>query len=356
MASPSQRIAQLASKAMTPVNMKTLLDSGTGRLLGNRVAQNVASGAKVTPHSQQEYVRKLARLQIASFLQHELPIRFAHRIRDLENLPHGLNKMPSIKFIQDQYFLSGEELFATEGCIQSEIENGELSYQGDDQEIRKRLITIYQRHSDTLIEIAKGLKEFIASDQGQGVLGYGKKDLSDITEIHSFLDRFFISRIGIRVLIGHYLEICEQTDMGDYDNNYVGIICPKTSPAEVAMSAVEDAKYMCERQYGDAPNVEMLGRTDLTFSYVPSHLYYILFEVIKNSMRAVVEHHGVGNPLPEIRIVIADGEENEDVAIKVSDLGGGIPRSIMNRIFSYLFTTASPVNINLEGTPTCYLH
>lgn len=46
--------------------------------------------------------------------------------------------------------------------------------------------------------------------------------------------------------------------------------------------------------------------------------------------------------MPPIRVVIADGEKNEDVVIKVSDEGGGIKRSDMKSIWSYLFTTADP--------------
>eukprot|EP00640_Fibrocapsa_japonica_P006105 CAMPEP_0113946492 /NCGR_PEP_ID=MMETSP1339-20121228/58053_1 /TAXON_ID=94617 /ORGANISM="Fibrocapsa japonica" /LENGTH=125 /DNA_ID=CAMNT_0000952613 /DNA_START=77 /DNA_END=454 /DNA_ORIENTATION=+ /assembly_acc=CAM_ASM_000762 len=55
-----------------------------------------------------------------------------------------------------------------------------------------------------------------------------------------------------------------------------------------------------------------------------------------------MDFHGAADEVPPIRIIIADGESNEDVVIKVSDEGGGIQRSLMNRIWSYLFTTADP--------------
>jgi pyruvate dehydrogenase kinase 2/3/4 len=70
---------------------------------------------------------------------------------------------------------------------------------------------------------------------------------------------------------------------------------------------------------------------------------YIMLELLKNSMRATVEFHGADNlDFPPIKVIIADGQENEDVVIKVSDEGGGISRSNMEKIWSYLFTTADP--------------
>jgi pyruvate dehydrogenase kinase 2/3/4 len=75
--------------------------------------------------------------------------------------------------------------------------------------------------------------------------------------------------------------------------------------------------------------------------YVP-FTDYIMLELLKNSMRATVEWHGVDGDFPPIKVVIADGDENEDVVIKVSDEGGGITRSHMQKIWSYLFTTADP--------------
>lgn len=55
-----------------------------------------------------------------------------------------------------------------------------------------------------------------------------------------------------------------------------------------------------------------------------------------------MDWHGVDSDYPPVKVIIADGKENEDVVIKVSDEGGGIPRSNMPRIWSYLFTTADP--------------
>lgn len=68
-------------------------------------------------------------------------------------------------------------------------------------------------------------------------------------------------------------------------------------------------------------------------------------------MRAVVEHHGVDNNMPSIKIVIADGEDNEDVCIKISDEGGGIPRSAISRIWSYMYTTADSGVFDMLDSP-----
>ena len=61
---------------------------------------------------------------------------------------------------------------------------------------------------------------------------------------------------------------------------------------------------MCTRKYGDAPEVIMSGRLDLTFPYVPTHLHYIMLELLKNSMRATVEWHGTDADYPPIKVCI----------------------------------------------------
>ncbi|CAM9789832.1 unnamed protein product [Heterosigma akashiwo] len=179
--------------------------------------------------------------------------------------------------------------------------------------------------------MAKGVYELRKQWSGKA------KPFEEYEEIHNFLDAFYISRIGIRMLIGQYLALREDPVPG-----YIGMISTAASPAQLARMAIDDATFVCQRQYGDAPEVTLHGKLDFTFPYVPQHLHYVLMEILKNSMRATVEYHGIDADMPPIRVVIADGETNEDVVIKISDEGGGIPRSIMTKIWSYLFTTADP--------------
>ena len=61
--------------------------------------------------------------------------------------------------------------------------------------------------------------------------------------------------------------------------------------------------------YGDAPEVEVVGATKLEFAYMPAHLHYILFELLKNSMRATLETHETSGELPPITVVVAEGED-----------------------------------------------
>eukprot|EP00978_Attheya_sp_CCMP212_P022483 scaffold67114_cov47-Attheya_sp.AAC.2 len=255
--------------------------------------------------------------------------------------------MPSVVQVKDLYTMSFLELISYPKRIKTASEEAAFA---------KIVEGIYERHASVLVQMARGafeLRAAIRSGQVKPPSRHRNADASTTTEeqiggtsvvefeqmeeSHDFLDRFYISRIGIRVLIGQYLSL-RQTPV----ENYIGIICSKTSPYEIVRRAIDDASFMCTRKYGDAPEVIISGRLDFTFPYVPTHLHYIMLELLKNSMRATVDWHGVDADYPPIKVVIADGKENEDVVIKVSDEGGGIPRSNMNRIWSYLFTTADP--------------
>lgn len=64
----------------------------------------------------------------------------------------------------------------------------------------------------------------------------------------------------------------------------------------------------------------------------------MLFELFKNSMRAVMEYHGAQDEIPPLQVTIVKGKE--DICVKMSDRGGGIPRSQVGQLFKYMYSTA----------------
>jgi pyruvate dehydrogenase kinase 2/3/4 len=260
----------------------------------------------------------------AQFLHQEVPVRLSHRIKELENLPFGLSEMPSVRLVRDMYMNS---LLTLLDLPRPENADEEWHFASVLEDIK-------QRHNNVVSIMAKGIRELKQS--------LGSEDLNP--EVQEFLDCFYMSRVGIRMLIGQHVALHQGSRPG-----YVGLICEKCSPAEVAQDAIANARNLCLLHYSVAPEVRLFGKVDLTFTYVPSHLHHMLFELIKNSMRAAVEFCGTdSNSLPMIRIVIAEGAE--DVTLKISDEGGGIRRSGMSRIWTYLYTTASPPALD-PGSP-----
>ena len=113
--------------------------------------------------------------------------------------------------------------------------------------------------------------------------------------------------------------------------------------------AHKEAARLCDLHYQRHPELVIVSNnrsfnesreTPITLAYVQSHLHHMLFEVMKNSMRATVENYD-REPLPPITAFVSKTEV--DITIKISDNGGGIPRSQMKNLFKYMFTTAGQV-------------
>lgn len=204
------------------------------------------------------------------------------------------------------------------------------------------LVKIKRRHDPTVATIAKGLLEWkVTQPDSNAIMN---------SSIQSFLDRFYMSRIGIRMLLGQHIAMSSGGIAGNDD--FVGIICKKTNVKEIALDAAENARFICEQYYHlyEAPKVEIYCDSDIEFMYVPSHLMHMIFEILKNSLRATVESQICKQgdkfdiyetKFPPIKVIIAEG--NEDITIKISDEGGGIPRSAIPHIWAYLYTTAKTI-------------
>eukprot|EP00177_Eucheuma_denticulatum_P004194 GFKZ01007605.1.p1 GENE.GFKZ01007605.1~~GFKZ01007605.1.p1 ORF type:complete len:391 (+),score=53.47 GFKZ01007605.1:98-1270(+) len=293
------------------------------RLLGPALDRSILSHARREGHPltvselyefghRARKARLETRIQSAQWLHQELPVRLAHRVMELKELPYGLATMPSVRKVRDMYQSSFCDL----------VESRRPRDGGDERDFSEMLGRIRERHDDVVRLMAKGVIELKAH------CGRGGGDL----EIRRFLDRFYMSRIGIRVLMSHHLEL------GCQGEGMAGVINRFCHPAGLIEAAVEATRGLSYQHYGEAASVEIKGNVHLKFPYIDAHLFLCLFELLKNSLRATVETHRDADVLPPVRVIVADGKE--DVTIKISDEGGGFRRSEMKGVWSYLYTTA----------------
>lgn len=165
---------------------------------------------------------------------------------------------------------------------------------------------------------------------------YLKKSISpDDSNIYSLFVFLSHSKKTLAILFG---EIPQQ-------GRHIGCIDPMCDPGSVVLDAYENARYLCDQYYLASPELKLTQHNGveqgapIRIVYVPSHLYHMLFELFKNSMRAVMEHHGQDcDNIPPIEVTVVNGRE--DISVKLSDRGGGIPRSQVDQLFKYLYSTA----------------
>ena len=102
----------------------------------------------------------------------------------------------------------------------------------------------------------------------------------------------------------------------DLDTTRVGILDPNCKVSSIVEHAFNQAAFLCEEYYLMAPELDMTTHNvvdpgkPIELVYPPNHLHHILFELFKNSMRAVVESRKKGLDLPDIEVLIVKGEHD----------------------------------------------
>jgi len=275
-----------------------------------------------------------------AFLRKELPVRFANIMKEINLLPCDLLQMPSVLKLQHWYAQSFKELIQFE----------EVSDKDDETLIKfcQALQTVEERHTNVVQTMAQGVLELKDSQTLDNARG---------KQIQYFLDRFYINRISLRMLILQHIELFKPD--ADRNPNRVGMIDPNCKVKNVINDAFHDASDLCQSYYGVAPEIDLKGhiftknsegkKVPLSMCYPPSNLKHILTELFKNSMRATVEKHIKASDLPEITVLIARGAH--DISIRISDQGGGIPRRTTPQLFEYLYSTAPRPSMSPTKTP-----
>lgn len=259
------------------------------------------------------------------FLRKELPVRLANIMKEIALLPDTLLRTQSVGLVSNWYAKSFEEVL--------EFERADPT-KDNLEKFCSTLTHIRDRHADVVQTMAHGIIEM--------------KDAQNIepgmeTSIQYFLDRFYMSRISIRMLINQHTILFGELPQQSHQQ-HVGCIEIDFDPKVVVRDAYENARWLCDQYYLGAPEIEIYEHNEMeknqpiNIVYVPSHLYHMLFELFKNSMRAVMETHQESDTIPPLKVRIVKGKE--DVCVKISDHGGGIPRSQVDQLFKYMYSTA----------------
>lgn len=272
-----------------------------------------------------------------TFLRQELPVRLANIMKEINLLPDRVLGTPSVQLVQSWYVQSLLDIME---FLDKDPEDHRTLSQFTDA-----LVTIRNRHNDVVPTMAQGVLEYKDT--------YGDDPVSN-QNIQYFLDRFYLSRISIRMLINQHTLIFDGSTNPAHPK-HIGSIDPNCSVSDVVKDAYDMAKLLCDKYYMASPDLEIQevnatnANQPIHMVYVPSHLYHMLFELFKNAMRATVESHESSLTLPPIKIMVALGEE--DLSIKMSDRGGGVPLRKIERLFSYMYSTAPTPQPGTGGTP-----
>ncbi|XP_077392833.1 pyruvate dehydrogenase (acetyl-transferring) kinase isozyme 1, mitochondrial isoform X1 [Festucalex cinctus] len=294
-----------------------------------------------------------------TFLRQELPVRLANIMKEINLLPDNLLRTPSVRLVQSWYVQSLQEILEFKD---KNADNEKVTYEYvfisldftfphnspcltqhvSSISFTDAVIKIRNRHNDVIPTMAQGLVEYKEAHGTDPVVSQN---------VQYFLDRFYMSRISIRMLLNqHTLLFGGKVKVNPAHPKQIGSIDPHCRVSEVVKDAYENARNLCDRYYMNSPellleeyNVKDKGKP-ITMVYVPSHLYHMVFELFKNAMRATMELYGDTMDHPPVRVQVGLG--TEDLTVKVSDRGGGVPLRKIDRLFTYTYSTAPRPSID----------
>ncbi|KIM29095.1 hypothetical protein M408DRAFT_128025 [Serendipita vermifera MAFF 305830] len=278
----------------------------------------------------------------ASYVLEELPRRLVQRVRSMEALPFIVGMNPFISRALNSYRQTFQDLATAPPVVDM---NSNI-------EFTKRLEALVRSHSNDIPVLARGFQE-CSKYMKPGAMT-------------SFLDGAIRSRIAIRFIAEQHIALTRALKLAlDRDSKmdqFLGVVDSECSPAEMVKLCTNFVHELCVGTFGTAPEIVLDGMTDVTFTYVPVHIEYVLTEILKNAFRATVEAHHKRHgshttmPLAPVQITIShatlpptpsDIISNSRirtppsyVSIRVRDQGGGVHPKDLPRIFSYAFTTA----------------
>ncbi|ORX83202.1 alpha-ketoacid dehydrogenase kinase [Basidiobolus meristosporus CBS 931.73] len=246
-----------------------------------------------------------------NYVRTELPVRIAHRIRDMQNLPFITATNPHLETVYNLYWHAFDK-FRKVPKIQNMNENRQFC------ELLKSLLEEHLSVIPKLAMFCSESSQYLAQQQ-----------------LDQFMNEILRSRISRRVLAEQHIAISDALENQDFafQDDHIGIVSPRCAASEIVKKCADLARSELQKAHGTVPRVRIDGHVDTIFPYIPDHVEYIVHELLKNSIAAVIKKHGFSKTLPDIVVTICEGEK--DVIFRVSDEGGGINQEELPKIWSY---------------------
>ncbi|KAI8833954.1 branched-chain alpha-ketoacid dehydrogenase, partial [Chytriomyces cf. hyalinus JEL632] len=296
-------------------------------------------------------------LRSANYVREELPVRLAHRIIDIQHLPFIVGTNPHIQLIYSLYWQAFEAF-----RLFPEIKTIEQNRQ-----FCRLIESQLQTHLVIIPQLAMGMAEASTPE-------HMSAETAD-----RFLNEMLRSRIGRRVLAEQHIALSDTYEQGltsqdpskrhngnlsvvdeEEEDGWIGIVNTRCRAGEV----VERVSALAKRWFIETspnrniepPEVKIDGHANAVFTYIPDHIEYILFELLKNSMRFTLETHApVSKASPPLKklppIVVTVGASRNDITFRVSDQGGGFAHTQMANLWSYTHASRHAFLTNLSNMP-----
>eukprot|EP00123_Amoebidium_parasiticum_P013875 comp22202_c0_seq1/m.32649 comp22202_c0_seq1/g.32649 ORF comp22202_c0_seq1/g.32649 comp22202_c0_seq1/m.32649 type:complete len:384 (-) comp22202_c0_seq1:168-1319(-) len=271
---------------------------------------------------------RISLIEGARYLQKELPVRLAHRIQDMHKLPFIVGCNPHINQVYNLYLEAFHE-------FRSVPEIKSLEQQSQFVDVVAGMV---KKHGGVISTLGQSVHEI--------------QQYMPASDLKQFLDKMIRTRISRRVIVEQHISVYRSfSTHRPQPPGFLGIFDTACNPARLCTKIHRMVANMCTRLYGAAPELVLDGDTGASFTYIPIHIEIILLELLKNSMRAVVDFHK-GSPLPPLQVTICRGDN--DITIRIRDQGGGIDPEHFDAVWDYTYTSHrhnSPVPHLSEWNP-----
>ena len=139
--------------------------------------------------------------------------------------------------------------------------------------------------------------------------------------IDILLNEFYTSRIGLNLLVGHHIDIFND----NFDVKKKGMI-RFFKVENIINNVINEINYLFKHHYVNIPEINFTILNQSEILYVPGHLHYVLFELLKNSLEATIKNNSI-EPID----ILCNHKDN-GITIKISDKGGGFSRKNIDNI------------------------